>query len=347
MIPFTRPLIPTMDEIMPFYQASLDANHMSNFGPCFTAAVSGLKQRTGGFPLPVSNGTVAISVALRTLLGPKMGLRVAVPDFTCVATLMAIVQAGMRPVLVDCHESTMAVNPYTLIESRDRYDAFVVVSPFGYAVDFKFYERISLMLSKPLVFDLAGAWGIDTKDITSPYTYSFHATKNFSIGEGGAVVFQSDKDWQRAKQLINFDMDDNKSSQSQWGLNGKLDEIHCAMICAHLSQHDRIEHRIKDKVNLTKIYENRIPCKINHGYYGGAPSMAVLSGVQPDIMIKAARSKVFASRKYYSPLISKMDGLRGSVERLGICGEYFETFLALPTGVDAGELDRILNDLGV
>ena len=119
------------------------------------------------------------------------------------------------------------------------------------------------------------------------------------------------------------------------------------MICAHLSQHDRIEQRIEDKINLTKIYENRIPCKINHGYYGGAPSMAVLSGVQPDIMIKAARSKVFASRKYYSPLISKMDGLRGSVERLGICGEYFETFLALPTGVDAGEFDRILNDLGV
>jgi dTDP-4-amino-4,6-dideoxygalactose transaminase len=60
--------------------------------------------------LPVANGTVAIEMALEAL-DIRCGDEVIVPDYTFVATAMAPLRLGIKPILVDVDPGTFNINP--------------------------------------------------------------------------------------------------------------------------------------------------------------------------------------------------------------------------------------------
>ena len=81
--------------------------------------------------------------------------------------------------------------------------------------------------------------------------YSFHETKNYSMGEGGAIVFQQDEDQERAEILREKGTDRSKFFRGQidkyswvgYGSSYLPSELNAAYLCAQLEQFDRINDR--------------------------------------------------------------------------------------------------------
>ncbi|GAA1256190.1 DegT/DnrJ/EryC1/StrS family aminotransferase [Oryzihumus leptocrescens] len=141
----------------------------------------------------VSSCTAAIEMALRAL-DLRPGSAVLTPTLTFCGAVNAIVHAGLRPVLLDVDEQTLTVNA-SEVESkrRERPAAMVVQHMAGYpAATQELAEAAGLTLDR-VVEDAAHGLGAsrDGRAVgTLPSTtcFSFYATKNLPIGEGGALT---------------------------------------------------------------------------------------------------------------------------------------------------------------
>jgi dTDP-4-amino-4,6-dideoxygalactose transaminase len=142
----------------------------------------------------VSSCTAAIEIALRGLrLAP--GARVLTPTVNFCGVLHAIVAAGLRPVLVDCDPHTLAPSPETTAAaaSRDGADAMVVLHFAGYPAPVADLAAAAGLGLDRVVEDAAHALGTWVDDrpvgsISAATCFSFYATKNLPIGEGGMLV---------------------------------------------------------------------------------------------------------------------------------------------------------------
>jgi dTDP-4-amino-4,6-dideoxygalactose transaminase len=300
-IPLVRPNMPKLAEVQEYYQLAEKHGQYSNFGLCYDIAVSKLqKVYPGSHPVLVNNGTTAIQVALQASL-PR-GSRVALPTFTFTATLNAVVAAGMVPVLFDVSPVTWQIDQELLRDKVGLYDAFIVVSPFGYAVDTKVYDQLANELSAPVIYDFAPAWGHPISK-EYPTTFSFHATKTLPIGEGGSVMMPFPSLQEHARRLINFDFD-NQMPQSLYGMNGKMDELHCAVLCAQLDRNEN--HLLGPKLSeeLVRMLVNHSGGVITAPYKRAANHLqlpVVKAGVFLKDVMEALMDNGIACKEYYKP----------------------------------------------
>jgi dTDP-4-amino-4,6-dideoxygalactose transaminase len=147
------------------------------------------------FAVAVASCTSAIEISLRALdLEP--GSRVLTSTMTFCGAVHAIVHAGLRPVLVDVNPETMMPDPETT-EAAVRHaggaEAMVAVHFAGYPAP---VEEMALAAGLPLdrvIEDAAHAVGTWVGDrpvgtISAATCFSFYATKNLPIGEGGMIT---------------------------------------------------------------------------------------------------------------------------------------------------------------
>jgi len=145
--------------------------------------------------LAVSSCTAAIELALRGL-GLPPGAKVLTPTITFCGAVHAIVNAGLEPVLVDCDPDTLAPDTATTATAASRAggaDAMVVLHFAGYPSP---VEELAAAAGLPLsrvVEDAAHAIGTWVGErpvgtISAATCFSFYATKNLPIGEGGMVT---------------------------------------------------------------------------------------------------------------------------------------------------------------
>jgi dTDP-4-amino-4,6-dideoxygalactose transaminase len=345
MIPLVRPVLPELHELMPYYQISKKSNQWSNFGPVYDLAVQKLNQTTGRYCLPVANGTIAIQIALQEKFSP--GDCIAIPDFTHVGTLNAVIQAGMKPILFPVDKSTWTISLKELQNHHKRIDGVVVVSPFGYSVDFERYNEFSAKYGIDIVYDLAGGWGMPTHHARGIVCFSLHATKNFSCGEGGLVCFETQGDYEAARKSINFYTLPDRTIANSDGGNWKIDEIKAGIICAHLENHERILNRIERKRNAIDFYMAALGDKVLqhtiHSTYYAAPSLCVLGGVPADSLESNSKHLGATFKKYYL-LLSDMMGLH-DVRRVGASHKFFRSCCAFPSDCTDEELDKIVDAL--
>lgn len=312
----------------------------SNFGVLFDESVKQLSQIMNGEALPVTSGTTAISTALATM-GAK-NKRVAIPDFTHSGTLLGVIQAQAKPVLFSVEPSSWIISLGDLKKHWQEYDMVVVVSPFGYEVDFDAFEEFSVKYNKPIVYDLAGAWGMFRETI-NPRCYSFHATKNFSVGEGGCVVLPSISMWEHARKITNFGTNLDRSLCGDVGGNWKVDELRCALILAALQPENlaRIERKISVKNSLLDFYESMTHKYVPRGTK--RTSLCVLGGFT-DKDIEEKMKKLEVQVKPYYPLLSKMPSL-AHIDRITSSPPDLETCVALPSDVLIHEAYSVVQSL--
>jgi len=143
----------------------------------------------------VASCTTAIELALRALDLPR-GARVLTSTMTFCGAVHAIVHAGLRPVLVDVHPQTLMPDEATVAEACRRdgpADAMVVLHFAGHPAPVRaMAEAAGLPLSR-VIEDAAhavGTWvdGEQVGTISAATCFSFYATKNLPIGEGGMVT---------------------------------------------------------------------------------------------------------------------------------------------------------------
>lgn len=338
MIPLMRPEFPNLRAVEKHFNQAWIGRKFTNFGSLFYKATEGLSNLMQGYALPVTSGTTALQVAMVSL--GLHGKRVALPDFTHTGTLLAIIQAGGIPILFGASDRTWTLDVEELKKHEDEFDAVIVVSPFGYHVDVPAFEDFSEKYGKPIVYDLAGAFGFfpKTKNIRC---YSFHATKNFGIGEGGCVVFSSKEDWDKGLRITNFGTQLDRNIENDQGLNAKPDELKCACILANLEDDvlPKIYRRISNKSSLLNYYQEQFDnAFVPQGRK--CPSLVVL-GNMPARLLEARGEEIGIICKRYYPLLSRMPGL-SHIVRISESSDRLDKCVALPSDVSFAEAHKVV-----
>jgi L-glutamine:2-deoxy-scyllo-inosose/3-amino-2,3-dideoxy-scyllo-inosose aminotransferase len=144
------------------------------------------------------NGTVTIESALQAL-GVKAGDEVIVPGNTWIATVMAPVYFGARPVIVDVEPDTLCLDPEQTRRAITRKTkAIIPVHLFGSMADMDRFSALSRETGIPVIEDCAhaqgGVWkGRGLGSIGQVGSFSFQQSKTLSSGEGGICLTNDDE----------------------------------------------------------------------------------------------------------------------------------------------------------
>lgn len=298
-IPLVRPYIPQPEEWLTFFQKSRDAGVFSNFGPCERLATTRLNEVTGKSCVLTSSGTAALQAIIVECTGKDEV--VAIPDFTFRATHSAVRCAGHNSYAIACGYNGLP-HEDSLVGGRNFFDAFVVTAPFGSDPEFERYDAIADRIDRPVFYDCAGGWGLDFRRTKNPVAISFHATKNLPIGEGGAVLLADEDETWLTRPHINFAGD--------YGFNGKMDEIHAAILLAQLQPANLLyaAQRTLHLKTMMKFYMDKCP-SLDSAFSDGAPSLCAVGyeGYAAELIKHLNAAGIMAKRGYY-PLLAGRSG---------------------------------------
>lgn len=139
------------------------------------------------------------------LCGIRPGDEVIMPSYTFVSTADAFVLRGAKPVFVDIRPDTMNIDE-TLIEAAvtDRTRAVVPVHYAGVSCEMDTIMEIAARHRLAVIEDAAQGMmstykGRALGTIGDYGCYSFHETKNYSMGEGGALLIRDEEEIERAE----------------------------------------------------------------------------------------------------------------------------------------------------
>lgn len=196
-IPFNKPT--NIGKELEYIQQAIQSSHLSGDGS-FTKRSHELLEEALGVPkvLLTTSCTHALEMSA-LLLDLKDGDEVIVPSFTFVSSINAFILRGAKPVFADVRPDTLNLDESrleSLITPRTR--AIVVVHYAGVGCEMDAIMEIANRLGIPVVEDNAhGLFGkYKGKDLGTfgvLATQSFHETKNFTSGEGGALLINNEK----------------------------------------------------------------------------------------------------------------------------------------------------------
>ncbi len=203
-LPFTRP---TIDEETIAAVGDVLRSGWITSGPKVKEFEAKLSEYCGGRPVRAFNsGTATMEVALR-LAGIGPGDEVITTPLTWVASAGVILAVGGRPVLVDIDPVTRNID-LDLIEAAvtKKTKAILPVDLAGLPVDRDKLYAIATRHKLRVIEDAAQAFGSHWQGkrigmLGDFVSFSFHANKNITTGEGGALVLPADIDPALAERL--------------------------------------------------------------------------------------------------------------------------------------------------
>lgn len=205
MIPFNKPTL--VGKEMEYMQDAVARGHLSGDGH-YTRQCHELFQNTLDVPkaLLTTSCTHALEMSA-LLLDLQAGDEVIIPDFTFVSSINAFVLRGARPVFADIREDTLNLDETrleALITPRTR--AIVPVHYAGVGCEMDAIMEIANRHNIPVIEDNAhGLFGKYKGKFLGTFgamaTQSFHETKNFTCGEGGALLINDPRYSERAEIL--------------------------------------------------------------------------------------------------------------------------------------------------
>lgn len=310
MIHVTKTFLPNKEKYQSYVDKIFGNGWITNNGPM----VKELEKRLAAFLgvkniILVSNGTVALEIAYRTL-GLK-GFVITTP-FSFVATTSSLVTNDLLPIFCDIHSKTLNMD-YSKIESliTPNTSAILPVHVFGNACDVEEIQEIANKHNLKVIYDAAHAFGVTYKDKSvlnygDISTLSFHATKLFHTIEGGALIINDDELVQKARYLINFGIDAVESVK-ELGTNAKMNEFQAAMGLTVLDEIEAVQNKRKEDFeyyekqlkNLVDFQALQINAKHNYSYFP-----ILLESEQKVLEIKEAlaKSSIFPRRYFYPSL---------------------------------------------
>lgn len=181
--------------------------------------------------LIMNNGTIPIQIALKIL---GQGGEIITTPFSYVATTAAIVWEQCTPVFVDIDPEHLTIDE-TKIEAAitPRTTCILATHVFGNPCHVEAIEAIAQKHNLHVIYDAAHAFGVTYKG-KSIFTYgnvstcSFHATKLFHTGEGGALFCEDETLRHTLTYSHNFGHNGPLDFHGL-GINGKISELQGAM----------------------------------------------------------------------------------------------------------------------
>jgi len=255
MINVTKTYLPNKEKYQKYVDEIFESGWVTNNGPMVQKLEDRIAKHLGVKNVVlVSNGTVALEIAYRTL--DIKGFAITTP-FSFVATTSSLVTNGILPIFADIDEKTLNLNPANIEKLiTPNTSAIVPVHVFGNACEVEAIEQIAKKHNLKVIYDAAHAFDVKYKnqsvlncgDIS---TLSFHATKLFHTIEGGALIINDDELAQKARYLINFGIE-NQESIPHLGTNAKMNEFEAAMGLCVLDEIEEIKSKRKTILNRYK-----------------------------------------------------------------------------------------------
>ena len=254
-IPFNIP--PYVGHEMEYLQKACEVNHkICGDGPFTKQCKAWVEEKTGTAEcLMTTSGTSALEMAAH-LSHIQPGEEVIMPSYTFCSTADAFVLKGAVPVFVDIRPDTMNLDE-TLLEDAitDKTRAIAAVHYAGVSCEMDTILEIAGRHHLTVVEDAA-------QGVMSSYKgralgtlgdfgcYSFHETKNYSMGEGGALLIRDPEKISEAEILREkgtnrsqfFRGQIDKYTWVDYGSSFLPSELNAAYLMAQLDQADAINH---------------------------------------------------------------------------------------------------------
>lgn len=225
----------------------------------------------------VSSGTAALHLAGKALNWSKKDTIITTP-LTFLASVNSIIYSGAKPELVDINEKSYTIDLNKLEHKLLQYkkknkkiSAVIAVDYAGHPCDWNNLQYLKNKYSFKLINDNCHAMGskyFNSYKYAAKYadivTHSYHAAKNFTTGEGGSILTNDNKIYNRIQRLRTHSMNRNKkiqSSKGSWfyevdeiGYNYRLTDFQCAL---GISQLKKLKKTIIQKKKIAKIYNQK------------------------------------------------------------------------------------------
>lgn len=279
MIPVTKTFFPPIEEYQIRLQKIWENQWLTNRGELVKELEAKLKSEFGVPNLTLTtNGTLPLQIALKALA--DQGEVITTP-FSYVATTAAIQWENCTPVFVDIDPKHLTIDE-TKIEAAitDKTTAILATHVFGNPCDVEVIQEIAEKHQLKVIYDAAHSFGVNYNgknmfqygDVS---TCSFHATKLFHAGEGGAIVSNNDTLHEILYYHHNFG---HKGHLEFYGLgiNAKMSELQAAMgltVLPHMTEileaRRKVTHFYDAKLDFSEMtgMKLRAGTEWNHSYY--------------------------------------------------------------------------------
>lgn len=213
----------------------------------------------------VGNGLDALILSIEALDLPKDS-EILVASNTYIATILAIIRAGHKPVLIEPELETFNMDPARLPEAMtSKARAICVTHLFGKPCRMDQIGKFAEEHGLKVIEDCAQSHGAKLAGKMSGTfgdagCFSFYPTKNLGgIGDAGAIVTNDDDLADRLRHMRNYGSK-IKYVNEYVGVNSRLDEIQAAMLRVKLRHLDEMT---RHKRALAEIYFARLPSWLN------------------------------------------------------------------------------------
>lgn len=355
MIPVVKPYLPSRDKLNKYIDGIYERAWLTNNGPLVQELTTRLEEYLGVENLLlVANGTLALQIAYRTLgvSGHEHGEQpeAITTPFTFIATASSLKWDGVQPVFADIDPYTWCIDP-ELIEQTitPNIRAIVPVHVFGNACEVDTIDEIARRHDLRVIYDASHAFAVKYKGESllkhgDAATLSFHATKLFHTGEGGAIIFKRNEDLERAKSMINFGITGSGIIE-ELGINAKMNEMQAAIGLCVL---DEMEGNLKARSEVWRRYEKelgkslRLQCRPDLLDYNYAYFPVVCKDEARALQI-IARLKEYGviARRYFYPSLESAEPFNTRVT-CPISEDIAKRILCIPLYSDLGEVSKLI-----
>lgn len=351
MLNVTATFFPPIEEYFNQLQRVWDNKWLTNRGALVLELETALKEYLQvSNILVMNNGTIPLQIALKNL-GNK-GEIITTP-FSYVATTAAIVWEGCTPVFVDIDPIHLTIDE-TKIEAAitPNTTAILATHVFGNPCHVEAIEAIAQKHHLKVIYDAAHCFGVNYKG-QSLFNYgdiatcSFHATKVFHTGEGGAIFCKEEA--LRHTLFYNHNFGHNGPLDFfGLGINGKISELQAAMGLTNLRH---IDHILFNRKKAVEYYNDHLHFGLlqkltlregtewNYHYY----PVLFESEVQLLQVQKELNKENIFPRRYFYPSLNTINYTRTA--NMPISEDIASRIMCLPLShqIEEKDLERVCN----
>ena len=205
------------------------------------------------YGIAVSSGTAALEISMKSL-NLKKGDEIIIPSFSIISTALCVIKLGLKPILVDSDLKTWNMDSAQVIKKiTKKTKAIIITHIYGFPVDMKMILKVAKAKNIKIIEDSAemigqtyfkrkcGSFG----DLS---TFSFYANKHITTGEGGMILTNNKKLYEKCKSLRNlcFGIGVNRFNHDDIGWNYRMTNLQAALGCGQLKSITRIINRKRE-----------------------------------------------------------------------------------------------------
>lgn len=323
MITVTSPLLPSLDEFIPYLEDIWQRKWLTNNGHYHQELEKALCEYLKVPYISLfTNGTLPLITALQAL---RITGEVITTPYSFVATTHSLWWNGIKPVFVDIDPATGNLDPDKIEAAiTPQTTAIMPVHVYGTPCDTERIQAIADKYGLKVIYDAAHAFGVEVNgksilEAGDMSTLSFHATKVYNTIEGGALVCHDEKTKKRIDYLKNFGFAGETEVVAP-GINSKMDEVRSAYGLLNLRQ---VDAAIANRKAVAELYREGLKevegitflsdiegIRHNYSYFPIFIDATKYGMTRDELYFKMKEDGVLG-RRYFYPLISTFSTYRG------------------------------------